>query len=177
MILFLTVAFAGFFLVSMSMLFGGSGDFDMGDMAGDIDHGGGPGFLNLKVIAMGLCGWGIAGGIAHSFGMDRLMSSIIGIGGAVVLGSIGLAIMKVFYQSQSPFSIEDEDYHGHTGRTLYEIPKDGLGQIICNIKGTSLTLMAKDEHGKKIAKDTVVEIVSRQGGMVIVREKKDSPAS
>lgn len=174
MILFLTVAFVGFLLVAMSVLFGGDGDFEIGEMAGDIDHGGSPGVLNLKVIAMALCGWGVAGGIAHALGAERMMASIIGIGGAVVLGGVGLVIMKLFYGSQAPFSIGDADYVGIIGRTLYDIPKDGLGQIICNIKGTSLTLMAKVEKGQKLSKDTIVEIISKQGGMVIVKEKKDA---
>ncbi|GAB4319259.1 MAG: hypothetical protein Kow0059_13130 [Candidatus Sumerlaeia bacterium] len=169
MILFLTIAVAGFIMVAASMLFGGDVDADAGDLVGDVGHPG-AGVLNLKVISMAVCGWGVAGGLAHYLGMDRVGASLVGVGGAVVLGGIGLVIMNLFYRSQAPFVIRDADYLHTTGRTLYEIPPGGLGQIICSVKGTSLTLMARDEKGRRIPKDSIVEIVGREGGLAIVRQ-------
>jgi hypothetical protein len=172
MTIFVSCAIGGFFLVFIMLIFGG--DTDMADMDADFDGDGGAGILSIKVIALAVCGWGVAGGLARYHDISMFGSSLLGLIGAIVLGGLGMLMMRIFYGSQTPFVVKDADYTGVVGRTLYEIPENGVGQVICSVKGITTTLMARGSKGIPIPKDTPVKVIGKQGGIVTVTLVEDS---
>jgi membrane protein implicated in regulation of membrane protease activity len=172
MAIFVTAALAGAVFVIIILLLGGDHDvavdhdFDSGtDLSG-----GGPSVVSIKLIALAVCGWGVAGAIARYNGASMWGSSIYGLIGAALLGIVGYLFIMLFYRSQASSTIMDEDYAGVTGRVVTTVRADGLGEISSTIRGRTCSLMARSEDGSTIEADSLVRIVRKVGNVVIVKK-------
>jgi membrane protein implicated in regulation of membrane protease activity len=171
MAIFVTAALAGAVFVIIILILGGDHDigvdhdFDSGDVGGS-----GPSVVSIKLIALAVCGWGVAGAIARYRGATIWASSVYGVIGAAILGIVGYAFLMAFYRSQASSTITDDDYAGATGRVITAVRAGGLGEISSTIKGRTCSLMARSEDGGTIDADALVQIVQKIGNVVIVKK-------
>ena len=103
-----------------------------------------------------------------------LMLSIIDIvigcfGFGVFAGVMSYLVLKFLYSEQGSTIIEPSDYVGLIGRISVPIPEDRLGQVMLDVKMQKKRMPARSEGGGPIAVNTQVEIVSAEGGVLIVR--------
>jgi hypothetical protein len=168
MIIFLTIFGVGFAILILSLIFGGDGDVDA-DVDSDVGHG--PSILSLKTIALFAVGFGAVGfGIRSTTDMTMFQSSMAGLGGAIVLGTIGYFVLKLFYSSQASSTISDNDIIGCTANVIDAVSGGTTGQVSCVIRGREITYLARSHTGVDIPKGAVVKITAKTGGIVTVEQ-------
>ena len=168
MIIFATIFGVGFFILILNLIFGGDHDISADT---DVDaHAGGPNIFSTKVISLLMVGFG-----ATSFGfratteMSMFQCSMAGIAGALVVGALGMIILKFFYSSQASSTITDNDIIGQTANLIDSIAKGQNGQISCIIRGREITYLARSLDGQAIKRGIPVTIVSKTGNIVTVK--------
>jgi membrane protein implicated in regulation of membrane protease activity len=135
----------------------------------DADHGGGPSIFSVKMIALLMVGFGAGSfGVRATTDASMFQASLAGIGGAVVIGAVGYAIIRAFYTSQASSTITNQDIIGCEATLIDAISKSGNGQVSCILRGREMTYLARSKDGQSIAKGTPVKIISRTGNIVTV---------
>jgi membrane-bound ClpP family serine protease len=121
------------------------------------------------MIALLMVGFGCGGyGIRATTDASMLLSTLAGLGGALVVGLFGYALIRMFYTSQASSTVTDQDIIGHEATLLDSVPKDGVGQVSCTVRGREITYMARSVGGKAIKKGTRVRVVRKSGPSVTV---------
>jgi membrane-bound ClpP family serine protease len=160
-LIFATIGGIGFVLLLANLIFGGDADHD-------IDHSG-PSIFSIRMIALLMVGFGCGGyGIRAATDASMLLSTVAGLGGALVVGLLGYALIRMFYTSQASSTVTDQDIIGNEATLLDAVPKDGVGQISCTVHGREITYMARSSDGKPIKKGARVRVVRRSGPSVTV---------
>lgn len=170
---FATIGIFGFAILLLSLLFGHDHDHDFSDHDHDGAHDGdkGPSIFSVKMLAIVMVGFGIAGfGISAGTDWSMLAASLCGIGGAVVMGFLGYTVIKTIWSQQASSTITKSDIIGAVGRLIDAIGKDSVGQVACNVRGREDTYMAKTEDGHAIPLGATVKIIDKVGQYVIVVE-------
>jgi membrane protein implicated in regulation of membrane protease activity len=171
LVIFATIFGVGFVILIVSLLSGGDAGhgIDAGvDADTDLGHIG-PGIISVKMIALVMIGFG-----AFSFGVrstteaSMFLSSMAGVGGAIVIGFFGYLIIRGFYSSQASSTISEQDIIGASANLIDAIPKGGLGQVACILRGREITYMARSRDGRAIGRGTIVRIIGKSGNSVIV---------
>lgn len=172
MLIFVSIFGVGFGMLVLSVIFGHDFDADVDlDVDVDTDVGGGPSVFSLKIISLLMVGFGGAGFAARvSSEASMFMSSMYGIGGALVMGIIGYLILRIFYASQASSTISRNDLIGQKADLIDAIPEGGQGQVACLVRGREITFLARSEDGNAIAKGVPVRIVRKVGNSVIVEK-------
>jgi len=167
MMIFATIGGIGFVLLVANLIFGGDTDHDAGH---DFDHDhAGPSILSVRMISLLMVGFGCGGyGIRATTDASMLLSTFAGFAGALVVGLVGYALLRVFYSSQASSTVTDEDIVGHEAMVLDSVPKDGVGQISCTVRGREITYMARSSDGRQIKKGARVRVVRKSGAQVTV---------
>jgi membrane protein implicated in regulation of membrane protease activity len=166
MLIFATIFGVGFLLLIISLIFGH--DFDH-DVDSGIDHDGGPSIFSVKMISLLMVGFGAGSfGVRATSNATMLQASIAGIGGAVIIGAVGYAIIRAFYTSQASSTITNQDIVGCEATLIDAISQSGNGQVSCILKGREMTYLARSSDGQSIARGTPVRIISRSGNVVTV---------
>lgn len=166
MIIFLTIFGVGFVILIMGLIFGGDGDVDS-DIDSDVGHG--PSILSLKTIALFAVGFGAVGfGVRSTTDLTMFQSSMAGLGGAVVMGTIGYFILRLFYSSQASSTISNTDIIGMTANVIDAIAGGSTGQVSCVIRGREITYLARSCESAVIPKGAVVKITDKTGSIVTV---------
>ena len=167
MIIFATIFGVGFFILILNLIFGGDHDIDVD---ADADVGGGPNIFSTKVISLLMVGFGATSfGFRATTDMSMFQCSMAGIGGALVVGALGLIILKFFYSSQSSSTITDKDIIGQTANLIDSIAGDQNGQVSCIIRGREITYLARSFDRQSIKRGVPVVIVSITGNIVTVK--------
>lgn len=141
------------------------------DAAGtDIDVDSGLSQFNLRTIAMGAAGFGAGGLMGTGVGLSEPLSLLMAFGTGLLVGFISWQILRIFYKEQATTSIQPTDYTGLIGRVNIPITNGKLGMVMVTVKMRKKNMPAKSEDGKPIPSQTQVEIVSVEGGVLIVRK-------
>ena len=101
------------------------------------------------MIALLMVGFGCGGyGIRATTEASMLLSTMAGLGGALIMGLVGYALIRMFYTSQASSTVTDQEIIGHEATLLNSVPSDGVGQVSCTVHGREITYMARSSGGK-----------------------------
>jgi len=165
-IIFASIFGVGFGMLILSLVFGADGDFDFD---ADIDHG--PSIFGAKMIALLMVGFGAAGfGMRATTEVSMSTASLVGAGGALVMGIIGYVILRMFYSSQASSTITDQDILGSTGNLVDGIEDDQYGQVALIVGGREILFLARSEDSSSIDRGAPVRILSKAGNVVTVKQ-------
>jgi membrane protein implicated in regulation of membrane protease activity len=128
----------------------------------------GPSPFSLRTVAMFGVGFGAGGLIGKGLGMSDALSLVPASGVALVTGSVMWLFLRFLYGEQRSTSIQAPDYLGLVGRVIIPIPQGKPGQVALVVKGQRMNVPARSEDGSPIPAHVEVEVVSLEGGMVVV---------
>ena len=169
---FLIIAALGFVFLVVSLLFG-----EMFDHFGiDHDIGGGADahpFVDSRVISVFLTAFGGFGAIGVQLGLSALVSSLLGLGGGVMLGGIVSLFARFLYQQQASSSVSAVQLVGRTAQVTVKIPPDGIGQISCRIGEERVEKLARTRDHEEIKAGALVRIEEIAGDSVLVTRDAD----
>ncbi|MEE9553822.1 MAG: NfeD family protein [candidate division Zixibacteria bacterium] len=164
MIIFATIFGVGFLILIFSLIFGHDIDADV-----DADVEGGPSIFSVKIISLLMVGFGaLSFGVRATTEATMFISSMAGVGGALVVGGIGYAIIRVFYASQASSTITDRDIIGSIATLIDAIPENGNGQVSVVLRGREITFLARSKDNSSINRGNPVRILSKSGNIVTV---------
>ncbi|MEW6411319.1 MAG: NfeD family protein [Candidatus Zixiibacteriota bacterium] len=165
--IFATLFGVGFLILLLSVIFGHDAEAD-----GDTDTGGdssGPSIFSVRMISLLMVGFGAASfGVRASTDATMFVSSMAGVGGAIVVGAFGYLIIRMFYASQESSTVVDNDIIGCRGNLIDAIPPGGSGQIACVIRGREMTYLARSKDGSPIGRGVPVRVIGKTGNTVTV---------
>jgi membrane protein implicated in regulation of membrane protease activity len=176
MIVFITIAIIGFVLLVLALILGeifeGDGDGDADDGAGVEDSQGGPSIFSFRFIACFITGFGGGGSIGTYYDLGYVVSSLIGVGSAVILAGILYLIVRMLYKRQSSSNVSTQDLTGKDAIVSIAIPANGVGEVSITAKGRMLSQRARTEDGSELKAGNAVTVTQVVGDKVIVAAKK-----
>ena len=178
LIVFVSIAFGGFLILLVTLLFGGDADTDVdmdGDADGDFDHDGGAGhhWLSVKVLSAFITAFGAGGAIARAYDASMLWSIVTGLVLGLIVGFVADFIIVLFYRQQTTSSFSVGKLAGKTGTVALPILKGKFGEVTVNYKGNSITRRAKNTDAEEeIGQGTLVEIVTADASGFIVKKQQ-----
>jgi len=140
MLIFVSLALAGFLMVAGSFLFGGHDhdhDVDHGfDHDHDHDHGGGEegnehsiSIFSTKILFTFVMGFGAAGAIGMHFGLSTYWASLLGVGNGVGLAALMYLLMTFFVKQQATSVTTMASLEGLEGTVTSAIGAGETGEI------------------------------------------------
>lgn len=129
----------------------------------------GPSPFSLRTVAMFAVGFGAGGLIGKGVGMSDAVSLVPASGTGLVTGGVMWLFLRFLYGEQGSTSIRPTDYVGLVGRVIIAIPQGRPGQVALIVKGQRINAPARSEDGSPIPAQAQVEVVSVEGGMVVVK--------
>lgn len=173
---FLAIAAIGFLFLIISFLFGeifGHGDSlgHDGDAHGDV-HG--ISLLNPRVLSVFVTAFGGFGAIGVHLGQRVEISTIIGLLGGAIFGSIVYFFARFLYGQQASSGVEVGELVGRLAQISVAIPAGGLGQVRCAVGESMVEKLARTTDGGAIPANTSVRIESIVGDTVLVRRAEQS---
>ncbi len=168
MTIFLAIGGFGFLFLLVSFLIGDLFEAIGFDFGTDLDAGHDFGVFDSRVISMFLTAFGGFGVIGVSLGYGAVGSSIAGLLGGVVFGTIVFYFGKFLYSQQSTSSVSMDDLIGRSAQVVVGIKPDGLGQISCRIGEEAVEKLARTAGGEEIKAGQIVRIDSIGSDSVMV---------
>jgi membrane protein implicated in regulation of membrane protease activity len=169
---FLAISAAGFLFLVVALFFGEIADHLDGSLDHDFGHGG-PSFFSVRIISVFITAFGGFGAVATHYEFGVLGASGIGfLSGATFAGLI-YAFASFLYGQQASTDIHPRDIVGQTARVIIPIPKDGVGQVRCQIGEQLLDKIARTNDGGAIPENAAVTVTDVLGETVIVERAKD----
>ena len=170
MLIFVSIFGMGAIVLIFNLVFGHDTDSDLSG-GGDIDGADGPSVFSARMISLLLIGFGAVGfGMRTTTDASMAISSLAGLAGAIVMGGIGFVILRAFYSTQASSTVTDRDVVGSTGHLTDAIPEGKLGQMSCEVRGQSVTFIARSDGNRAISRGAQVQIIGKSGGTVTVKE-------
>jgi hypothetical protein len=171
---FLGIASIGFLFLAMSFLFGEF--FDHGDLAGhDADfHGdvhGGPGvsIFSTRVLSVFVTAFGGFGAVGIHLGYSTEVSTVIGVAGGLVFGTIIYLFASFLFSQQASSEVRVSDLAGSIAQVSVAIPRGGVGQVRCTVGESVVEKIARSQDGEQIPLNALVKIEAVVGETVVVR--------
>jgi len=165
---FLAIAGLGFLFLLMSLIFGevfehlGSGwDHDLG-------HGG-PTFLSVRILSVFVTAFGGFGAIGIHYGLSLLGASGVGFVSGLFFATLIYLFARFLYGQQVSTEVHASDVVGKSARIIVPIPKDGIGQVRCQIGEELVDRMARTRDGQPLPENAIVRIEETLGEIVIVK--------
>jgi len=137
----------------------------------DFDHGGG-GIFSIKPLTGFFLGFGWAGGVAISAGLQL----IVALACAVVAGSIMMAIivamLRLIYSMRSDGTMRINDALGAIGTVYITLPpeKTAGGQVTVAFRGRQETLGALNASSRSVPSGEKVKVVQIVDGRTVLVE-------
>ncbi len=168
------LTFGGVYSI-LSLLLGGHG-VDHGADAGldhGADHGDLPSPFNPLVIASAITTFGAAGLIGTlGLGFGNILSLFFALGLAGVVGAaIFFGVVKLMYGEESDSTFSQNDLIGVEAEVITPVPKNGLGEVVCSIRGIRYNLTAKNDCEESIQKGEKVRIKEVENNTAIITKK------
>ncbi len=138
-------------------------------LAVDAEFDVGPSPFSFRTILMFAAGFGAGGLIGNGIGLSEPLTLIPAFGFGVFAGTLSWLFIRFLFREQATTTIRPSDYIGLVGRITIPIPEGKLGQVMLHIKMQKKQMPARSEGGAPISSHTQVEIVSTEGGVLIVR--------
>jgi membrane protein implicated in regulation of membrane protease activity len=134
-----------------------------------LEHGvEGPSPFSLRVVAMFAVGFGAGGLIGKGLGASDALSLVPAGGVAALTAGVMWVFLRFLYGEQRSTSIQATDYLGLVGRVVIPIPEGKLGQVALVVKGQRINAPARSADGSAVPAQTEVEVLSMDGGTVLV---------
>jgi hypothetical protein len=168
MTIFLAIGGFGFLFLLISFLVGDLFEMIGFDFGTDLDAGHDFGVFDSRVISMFLTAFGGFGVIGVSLGYGAVGSSIAGLLGGFVFGTIVFYFGKFLYSQQSTSSVSMEDLIGRDAQVVVSIKPNQLGQISCRIGEENVEKLARTIGEEEIRAGQIVRIDSIGSDSVMV---------
>jgi hypothetical protein len=168
---FLAISAAGFLFLILALFFGEIADHLDGSLDHDFGHGG-PSFFSVRIISVFITAFGGFGSVATHYGFAVLAASGIGfLSGATFAGLI-YAFASFLYGQQASTDVHPRDVVGQAARVVVSIPRDGVGQVRCQVGEQLLDKIARTKDGAPVPENAVVTVTDVLGEAVIVEPAK-----
>lgn len=162
---YIIVGAVGFGLLLLSLIL--DEVFDIGDAIDlDIDAP----WLDVKILATGLIGFGAAGYVSANLGVSVVWILALAIVGFCTLAAVSyFLVLKPLLRQQSNSSISRVTYVGRTGHVILTIRKDAWGQIqFTDQNGAIVREKAREATNQEVPNGTPVIIVDIEADLVVV---------
>lgn len=178
MIVFMILAFLGFFFLVVTLFFGTIFE-GIEDVAHDIsldhdlslDHDtdvAGPSPFSIRILAAFITGFGASGAISSYYHKGWMVSSFIGLLFGALTGGIVYLVVSMMYKQQASSTISMDEMVGLAGVVSVTIPPKGFGQVSLVVKSSQVEHFASSESGDEIKNGTNVKVVKLVGDRLIV---------
>jgi hypothetical protein len=164
---FLIIAAIGFVFLFISLIVGDIFD-SFGVDTGVDGAADGHGFLDSRVISVFVTAFGGVGAIGIQMGLGIVASSLMGLGGGVVLGGLVSLFARFLYKQQSSSSVGVAQMVGRTAQVIVSIAPGSLGQVSCRIGEERIERLARSKDNVEIKAGAMVRIEAVAGDSVIV---------
>jgi membrane protein implicated in regulation of membrane protease activity len=172
LMVFLGIAAIGFVFLMISLIVG-----DIFDSVG-FDSGldaNGHGFLDSRVLSVFVTSFGGFGAIGIQSGLGIVVSSLIGLGGGVVLGGLVSLFARFLYKQQSSSSVGTSQLVGRTAQVIVSIAPGNVGQVSCRVGEERVEKLARSKDNQEIKAGTMVRIEEAAGDSLIVIPQAEAP--
>jgi len=133
-------------------------------------EGVGPSPFSLRTVAMFAVGFGAGGLVGEGLGLPDPLTLVPAGGVGLVTSAAMWLFLRFLYAEQRSTSIQAPDYIGLIGRVTISIPEGKPGQVALIVRGQRMNVPARSEDGSPIPAQAQVEVLSMEGGMVVVTE-------
>jgi membrane protein implicated in regulation of membrane protease activity len=167
LMVFLAIAAIGFVFLLVSLVLGDI--FDSFGIDTGVDGGtDGHGLLDSRVISVFVTSFGGFGAIGIQMGLGIVASSLIGLGGGVVLGGLVSLFARFLYKQQSSSSVGAAQMIGRTAQVIVSIAPGSLGQVSCRVGEERIEKLARSKDNIEIKAGAMVRVEEIAGDSVIV---------
>ena len=136
-------------------------------------EGGGPSPLSSRVIFAFVTAFGGMGTILIYYEVPDLVTIVLSLAAGFAGGAVVWAFTYVMFRQSATTQLKDADFAGATGRVTMEIPGAvRYGEVSVSVRGSSETWFAVSADGEPIPANTLISVVSRNGGRLTVRVSK-----
>ena len=166
LIVFLCIAAVGFVFLLISLVVGDifeSLGFDTG-----LDTGADGAIFDSRVISVFVTAFGGCGAIGIQMGLSIVASSLIGLGGGVVLGGLVSLFGRFLYKQQSSSSVTTSQLVGRSAQVVVSIAPGSLGQVSCRIGEERVEKLARARDNREIKAGATVRVDEVAGDSLIV---------
>lgn len=173
LIVFLGIATLGFVFLLISLIVGDLFDsfgFETGLDGGVEGHG----LLDSRVISVFVTDFGGFGAIGIQMGLSIAMSSLMGLGGGLVLGALVSMFARFLYKQQATTSVTTSQLVGRTAQVIVSIAPGSLGQVSCRIGEERVEKLARARDNNEIKAGATVRVDEVAGDSLIVSPYTDS---
>lgn len=162
---YIIVGSVGFGVLLLSLVFDEL--LDIGDIFDlDVDAP----WLDLKVLATGLIGFGAAGYVSVNLGVSIVWITAFAIIGFFATAAVSyFIVLKPLLRQQSNSSISRTTYIGRTGHVTLAIQQDGWGQVqFTDANGATVREKAREAKNQEIPTGTSVIVIDVETDLVVV---------
>lgn len=168
MTIFLAIGGFGFLFLLVSFIVGDLFEMIGFDFDTSLDAGHDFGVFDSRVISMFLTAFGGFGVIGTSLGYGAVGSSLFGLLGGFIFGTIVFYFGKFLYSQQSTSSVAMEDLIGRSAQVVVGIKPNQLGQISCRVGEEKVEKLARTIGEQEIKAGQTVRIDSIGSDSVMV---------
>lgn len=137
---------------------------------GGLGEGGGPSALSSRVVFAFVTAFGGMGTILTYYDMPDLATIVLSLLAGFAGGAVVWAFTYALFRQSTTMQLKDADFAGATGRVTMEIPGGvRYGEASVSVRGSSETWFAVSADGEPIPANTLITVVSRNGGRLTVR--------
>lgn len=173
LLVFLGIGAIGFVFLVISLVVGDI--FDSFGFETGLDGGadGGHGFLDSRVLSVFVTSFGGVGAIGIQAGLSIVASSLLGLGGGIVLGGLVSLFARFLYKQQSSSSVTTTQLVGRTAQVVVSIAPGSLGQVSCRIGEERVEKLARAKDNREIKAGSTVRVEEVAGDSLIVSPYSD----
>jgi membrane protein implicated in regulation of membrane protease activity len=174
LMVFLAIASIGFIFLVISLVVGDLFDSFGVDFDGLDSTDGGHGFLDSRAISVLVSSFGGFGAIGIQMGLGIVASSILGLGGGIVLGGLVTMFARFLYKQQATTSVGTTQMIGKTAQVIVSIAPGSIGQVSCRIGEERIEKMARAKNNQEIKAGQMVRVEEIAGDSLIVSPLSES---
>ena len=173
LMIFLGIATLGFVFLLISLVVGDI--FDSFGFETGLDGGAdGHGLLDSRVISVFVTAFGGFGAIGIQMGLSIVASSLLGLGGGIILGGLVSLFGRFLYTQQATSSVNTSQLIGRSAQVIVSITPGSLGQVSCRIGEERIEKLARARDNREIKAGATVRVDEVAGDSLIV-SPYDSP--
>ena len=172
LMVFLAIAAIGFIFLVISLVVGDLFDSVGVDTSG-LDGTDGHGFLDSRAISVFVSAFGGFGAIGIQMGLSIVASSLLGLGGGLVLGGLVTVFARFLYKQQATTSVTVAQMVGRTAQVVVAIAPGSVGQVSCRIGEERVEKMARSRDNQEIKVGVMVRVEEIAGDSLIVSPHLD----
>jgi len=164
---FLVIAAIGFVFLLISLVVGDIFDsfgFETGLDGGTDGHA----LIDSRVLSVFVTAFGGFGAIGIQSGFSIVVSSLLGLGGGMVLGGLVSLFGRFLYKQQSSSSITTAQLVGRSAQVIVSIAPGNLGQVSCRVGEERIEKLARARDNREIKAGATVRVDEVAGDSLIV---------